>query len=76
MALGLPVVSTNVGGLRYLINNNVNGILVEKDNSTQMANAIFELLENYNVDMTLNARKTAESFSWDIIKHKWFNILK
>ncbi|WP_369385237.1 glycosyltransferase [Jejuia pallidilutea] len=28
MALGLPVVSTNVGGLPFLIKNNVDGILV------------------------------------------------
>ena len=30
MALGLPVVSTDVGGLPYLIENNIDGVLVNK----------------------------------------------
>jgi len=36
MALGLTIVSTNAGGLPYLIDNNVDGILVEKNNSEQL----------------------------------------
>lgn len=76
MALGLPVVSTNVGGIPYLIKNLDNGILVEKDNVNEMTNAIFNLVENYHEELILKARKTAVSFAWDNIKHLWINLLK
>ena len=37
MALGLPIVSTNVGGLAYLLENNKNALLVKKNDISQMA---------------------------------------
>ena len=37
MALGLPVVSTNAGGLPYLINNGKDGILIEKESEIRSA---------------------------------------
>ena len=46
MALGLPVISTNVGGMPYMIENNVNGILTENDNAEQMANAVCRIMTN------------------------------
>lgn len=78
MALGLPVVSTDVGGLPYLINNNIDGLLVEKNNPELMCNAINHLLTNNNSAITIanNARKKAESFSWNDVKKKWLEILK
>lgn len=45
MALGLPVISTNVGGLPYLINNGEDGILVPANNPTHFIDAIISLSE-------------------------------
>ena len=77
MALGLPVVSTNVGGMPYLIENNVNGLLVESNNENGMANAIFELIENpiKTQIITKNARKLVEEFDVENVKEKWLNLL-
>ncbi|MDZ4756760.1 MAG: glycosyltransferase family 4 protein [Bacteroidota bacterium] len=77
MSLGLPVVSTNVGGMPYLIENGVDGILVEKDKPEQMAAAIISLLENNDKAITIakNARQKAETFDWKHISLKWYNIL-
>ena len=75
MALGLPIVSTNVGGLPYLINNTVDGILVEKNNPEQMANAIISLIQDNNLDMAFNARKKVESFAWREVRKEWIKIL-
>lgn len=76
MALGLPIVSTNVGGIPYLISNENDGLLIDKGNVGQMISAICSLIEGNHSLLTKNARKKAESFSWDIIKEEWFKILK
>ncbi len=78
MALGLPVVSTCVGGIPYLIENNKNGFLVVDNDSLEMANSIKEIILNRNLNqiVSINARKTIEQFDWKIIKNKWFEILK
>lgn len=75
MALGLPVVSTNVGGIKHLIEDNINGVLVEKNNSEMMSNAIFSLLKDKQNRIALNARKKVENFCWDKVKNKWAEIL-
>ncbi len=78
MALGLAVVSTNVGGIPFLLKNEKNALLVEDDNSEQMAQAIKTIFLNENLkkNMIGNARKMVETFDWDIVKHKWFELLK
>lgn len=77
MALGLPVVSTNVGGLPYLIENNIDGLLVNKNDAELMCNAIDQLLTNNDLAITIanNARIKAVSFSWGVVKQKWLEIL-
>jgi glycosyltransferase involved in cell wall biosynthesis len=76
MALGLTIVSTNVGGIPYLIEDGIDGVLVEKNNVLAMVNAIDLVLKNNNLMMNKNAKKKASSFSWEIVKHEWFKILK
>lgn len=44
--LGLPVVSTNVGGIASLVRQDVDGILVAANDPWQMADAIVELYKN------------------------------
>ncbi len=78
MALGLPVVSTNVGGLPYLIEDGRDGILVEPNNPEAFAAAVEELLENPTkaVSLSRNARRKAESFDWQEVRRKWLELLK
>lgn len=77
MALGLPVVSTNAGGLPFLIADKSDGILVEKNQPQQMVDAIIDIIESDTLahSMSLNARRKAESFDWEEVKVQWMNIL-
>ena len=78
MALGLPIVSTNVGGIPFLISDKKEGLLVEKNNTKAMVNAI-KLIYNKNEFAEMlakNARNKVEQFDWQIVKKSWLNILQ
>ena len=76
MALGLPVVSTNVGGIPFLVEDKKDGLLVDKENEEQLTNSIISILNNEFPDLSINARAKVENFSWETNKEKWFQILK
>tara|TARA_R110000868_G_scaffold83058_7_gene234745 strand:- start:5657 stop:6535 length:879 start_codon:yes stop_codon:yes gene_type:complete len=77
MALGLPIISTNVGGMSFLIDDNTNGILVEPNSEKEFVKAIETIIANpdYAIQLAINARKKAEQFDWELVKHEWFNLL-
>lgn len=78
MSLGLPIVSSNVGGIPFLIDDNQTGLLVDQGNVDSMVNAIELLLVDNELTEKLseNGRLKAESFNWDVTKKKWLNVLK
>lgn len=76
MALGLPIVSTNAGGMPYLIDQGKDGILVEKDNPKMMKEAIQQVLSTDHLSMTKIARDKAHSFTWKNVRIKWFEVLE
>ncbi len=77
MALGLPVVSTNVGGIPYLIDDGETGLLVERDNAEEMSAAICRLIENpaLAAKISTNARIKAEEFDVGKVMEQWKNLL-
>ena len=77
MALGLPVVSTNVGGMPFLVENNKDGVLVESNNIEAFVYAIIQLSANTNdaQKMASRARQKVEGYAWDKVKQQWHNLL-
>jgi glycosyltransferase involved in cell wall biosynthesis len=64
---GLPVVVTNVGGLPEVVKNDLTGIIVEKDNIEQLAQALQKLVENPDLrsKMGTNGRAWVEqNYEW------------
>ena len=78
MALGLPVISTNVGGIPFLLTNEQNALLVPDNDITAMTNAVLDLLENKpkNNLLITNARTFIEQMDWKLVKQSWVSILK
>ena len=77
MALGLPVISTNVGGIPFLINNNDTGVLVGQNDENKMVEAIKDVLNNEvkRNKIINNARLKVEEFDWQKVKKRWTDIL-
>lgn len=78
MCLGLPVVSTNVGGIPFLLRDNFNALLVDKEDTQAMVSAIEKLIEDRNLyqKITTNGYSLVKSFDWKTVKHQWAEILK
>ncbi len=78
MALGLPVVSTNVGGMPYLITHEKDGLLVPPGDAAAMIAAVERLLNDKVLCRHIidNARAKAESFDWSVIKKKWHEVFE
>ena len=78
LALGLPIVSTNVGGLAYLLENNKNALLVKKNDISQMVEKIMNLINDKNLVklITKNGRKFSENFSSTVVINKWVKNIK
>jgi glycosyltransferase involved in cell wall biosynthesis len=78
MSLGLAVVSTNVGGIPFLLKNKEDALLVPDNDVDAMVLAIGELIENRDlfVQLVNNARHKSVGFDWESVKHQWAAILK
>lgn len=72
-AMGLPVIATEVGGLKYLITNGENGILVSDDNVDEMVNAAKKLLDDadFTEKISQNGRQLAEKSAWENVRKLW-----
>ena len=62
MGYGLPVVSTNVGGIPKIVHDGENGACCTPGDVEKFANIIIELLLNKRI------RESAENASWKIVK--------
>lgn len=78
MALGLPVVSTDVGGIPYLLTDKENALLVPDNDDKTMTEAILDLLndEIKANQLSKNARIFIEQMDWQVVKQSWISLLK
>ncbi len=77
MACGLCVVSTNVGGLPYLLNHEKDALLVEPDDPRAMADAVRRVLTDPALAKRLSGggREKAVQFAWPVILPQWESLL-
>lgn len=73
MACGLCVVSTNAGGIPYLLEDERDALLVPPDDAQAMSNAVHRILTEPGLAKSLseNARKKVEQFDWSAILPRW-----
>jgi glycosyltransferase involved in cell wall biosynthesis len=76
-ALGLPIVTTNVGGIPFLFDHNETALLVRPNRVEDFTKALNELLTNtfLSTSMTIKARERVEEFDWKKVKGWWLALL-
>ena len=78
MALGLPIVSTNVGGIPHLLEHDVTALLVNDNDLSDMVVQINRIVNEQTLrnNLIANSRKNAETFDWNIVKKQWKSLLR
>ena len=77
MALGLPIVTTNVGGIPFIIKNKKNGLLVNSNNAVEMVDRISMLISGKinGKLITRNAREEILELDKNKVIKKWYSLV-
>ena len=72
-ASGLPVVTTNAGGIPDTVTSGVTGLIVEMDDHEALAQAGIDLLEQPGLALRLatEARKECGRYTWEAVRAEW-----
>ena len=83
LALGIPVIASNVGGILDIIKDGKNGMLVKPGDITSLSEKLEELLQNKDMQqrfITNGFRTIEENFLWENIFSKmekiYFKVIK
>ena len=73
---GLPVVSTDVGGIPFMIQDQKNGLMVAPDDADGLAAAMVQLVRNPELGRRLaeNGRLYAQAYQWPEIRKQIFHL--
>lgn len=71
---GLLVISSNVGGVPYMIEDGKNGLLFESDNHIQLAEKMLYAVGNtqHSAEMIRNANDSLSFYTWGNVRNKLF----
>ena len=78
MIMKKPVIASNVGGIPEIVKDSETGFLVDLGDSERIVFLINELFSKPKIveEITKNAKKNMEKFSWEIIAKKFLEILE
>ena len=76
MAMGTPVIASEVGGLAFVVQDGINGFHIPSRDAKALADRIFTLITDKNCRDSLGqqARQHAQQFAWPIIVERMITI--
>ena len=76
MASGLPVVTTDAGGIPYIVTHEETCLMVGRDDPEAMAAAAFRLMEEEGLAarLTRRAREESRKFEWPAVRDEWVRL--
>jgi L-malate glycosyltransferase len=77
-ASGLPVVTTNAGGLPYIVKHGETGLMVERDDHEALAANAIRLLEDQKLAASIarRAREHCVRYAWPQIREHWLAVYR
>ncbi|MGN1248366.1 MAG: glycosyltransferase family 4 protein [Paludibacteraceae bacterium] len=72
-AVGLPIISSNVGGIKEMVNSQI-GVLVPSEDENALAEAICFMLDHYQDYNTAQIREYGTQYSFDTVGRQLMNI--
>ena len=75
-ASGLPVVTTNAGGIPYLVEHESSALIVERGAHAEMARAVLRLLADGELAQRLahHAHTLAQQCTWERVRDQWLSL--
>ncbi|HJQ68942.1 MAG TPA: glycosyltransferase [Blastocatellia bacterium] len=75
-ACGLPVVTTDAGGIPYIVTDRVTGMMVGRNDHEAMAERALRLLgdERLASDIAARARDECRKYEWGAVKNQWITL--
>ncbi|MCG2430476.1 glycosyltransferase family 4 protein [Aequorivita xiaoshiensis] len=74
-ALGVPAIGSLGCGIEDAINNEISGKLINNKNINQLADALEEILNNYDL-YSKGAKSWSQNYTWDKVIKQYLKILK
>jgi len=75
MASGLPIISSNAGGIKNIIKDGVNGFIVDGMIKQRYINILIKCKDNLENDIYKNNIELANNYSWKNVSLKITNVL-
>mgnify|MGYP003639785701 FL=1 len=76
LACALPVISTNVGGVPYIVQHGQTALLVPRDDAGAMADAIVKLYTDTTLRNALRekGRRAVAQYAWEEVRPLWLSL--
>jgi glycosyltransferase involved in cell wall biosynthesis len=75
-ASGMPVVSTNVGGVPSILRDGVDGLLVPDNDDEALAMSVLKLLRDplFARGLAGSAHRTLAAYEWPVVREGWIRV--
>jgi glycosyltransferase involved in cell wall biosynthesis len=76
LAAGLPVVTTDAGGIPYIVTHEETCLMIARNDHEAMAAAALRFLRDEELASRIahNAREHCRNFSWPVVQKEWLKL--